>query len=994
MKKTLLIVLGIFIFLLVSLIALPFIFKGKIIERINKEIASSVNAQVYYDINNVNLSIFKRFPHISATVEQFGIIGNEPFQTDTLVHMDKLQIDFNLKSVLFGDIPTLTGIHLDGGSMYVKVLEDGTANYDITYPTEEDTVTESNFQIAVDLIQVKDFDLIYDDRSLQYFMALGNINMEGSGDFTADVYDLPVKMDALIGDIAYEEIHYLTNKHFKGETTMNIDMANMKFAFGDGEFALNDFLFDMKGFIAMPADDIEFDLAFGGKDNTFKSILSLVPGIYTESFSTLKTSGSMDFKGFVKGIYNETSFPAFDISLAVTDGMFQYPDLPRPVSNVNIEMQVKNETDNLDNTIVNIPTFNFDFGSNPISGRFFLANLTSYEMDGALVGKLNLEELTSIFPIEGMTLKGLLDVNAQAKGKYDSVAQVIPNIDAKLLLSNGYIKSADYPAPIDKLNITAGIQNKTGKMNDFIVDLSQFGFVLEDEAINGRMKINDFTLLNWDGEVNGTVDLGKILAIFPMEGLKMEGKIQADIQTKGSYKDVEEGQYNKLNTRGNVSVSSFAFSSADIPQGIKINQAKAEFSPDRITLSQFDSQVGQSPLQATGFLSNYMNYFLKEDETLKGQLSLNSSKFNVNEWMTESTTEDTAAFTVIELPKNIDFAMSVAAEEVLYDNLTLKEVKGNMLLRNGILSFSDASMRTLGGQMILNGSYDPTDLSEPKFDFNLNLANLSIPQAFQSFNTIKAFAPIAQHLTGNFNSTLAFSGKLGQDMMPILSSLDGRGMLKIADAALKDSPIIQGITSLTKLKDTNTIQFKNLSIPIDIQKGVLDVKPFDVKLWDYQANIQGSTGFDGTINYLINMQVPAGKFGAQANTLLSSISGTEANESTIIPVAISLGGSYNAPKVGLAGGNSIENLLTNALKSRVNNETQIIQQEVTEQFKAAEDSLKRELKLKADMVQDSVKKEADKKIEETKTKATDEAKKVLRGLLKPKPAKPDSTKLD
>ena len=142
------------------------------------------------------------------------------------------------------------------------------------------------------------------------------------------------------------------------------------------------------------------------------------------------------------------------------------------------------------------------------------------------------------------------------------------------------------------------------------------------------------------------------------------------------------------------------------------------------------------------------------------------------------------------------------------------------------------------------------------------------------------------------------------------------------------------------------------------------------------------------------MQVPAGKFGAQANTLLAAISGNEVNESTIIPVAISLGGTYNAPKIGLAGGNSIETLLANSLKSRVSNEKEIIQQEVTQQFKAAEDSLKKELKLKADMVQDSVKKEADKKIEETKTKAVDEAKKVLKGLLKPKPAKPDTTKVN
>src|SRR5690606_14416359 len=129
------------------------------------------------------------------------------------------------------------------------------------------------------------------------------------------------------------------------------------------------------------------------------------------------------------------------------DGMFQYPDLPRPVKNVNLDLHVKNETDNIDNTSVNIPTFDLDFGSNPISGKLYLSDLVSYTIDAALKGKLDLEELTSIFPIEGMTLKGNLDVDATAKGRYDSVAGVIPAINARLLLANGYAKSAYYPAP-------------------------------------------------------------------------------------------------------------------------------------------------------------------------------------------------------------------------------------------------------------------------------------------------------------------------------------------------------------------------------------------------------------------------------------------------------------------------------------------------------------------------------------------------------------------
>src|SRR5690554_2313530 len=128
MKKAIFIILTIFAVFLIILVAVPFIFKDKILERIDKEIAGAVDAQVYYDYDNISLSVFRNFPSISATIKEFGIKGNPPFQNDTLAHLNQLQVDINLKSVIFDDTPRLTGVHLNGGSIYVKVLEDGRAN--------------------------------------------------------------------------------------------------------------------------------------------------------------------------------------------------------------------------------------------------------------------------------------------------------------------------------------------------------------------------------------------------------------------------------------------------------------------------------------------------------------------------------------------------------------------------------------------------------------------------------------------------------------------------------------------------------------------------------------------------------------------------------------------------------------------------------------------------------------------------------------------------
>ena len=50
----------------------------------------------------------------------------------------------------------------------------------------------------------------------------------------------------------------------------------------------------------------------------------------------MKTSGQAIFNGFVKGTYNNSQMPAYRINLDIKNGFFQYPDLPKPVKNINL----------------------------------------------------------------------------------------------------------------------------------------------------------------------------------------------------------------------------------------------------------------------------------------------------------------------------------------------------------------------------------------------------------------------------------------------------------------------------------------------------------------------------------------------------------------------------------------------------------------------------------------------------------------------------------
>lgn len=989
MKKTVYILFAIFALIIVALVTIPLLFKDKILAKVDKEIAASVNARVYYDYDQVSLSVFRRFPNISATIGDFGIVGNPPFERDTLVQVGRVQVDLNLFSVLFGDNPELTGVHLEDGTIFVKVLSDGSANYDIMYPSEVEEITAdepSEFQIGIKQIEVKNLGFVYDDREMGFFMALGGMDLEGNGDFTLDVYDLSVSGGGDLVRLDYEDVNYLSQKKIAIDSEIRVDLENMVFGLTQARAKLNDFAFGLDGSIGLPEEGIALDLTFFGDDNSFKSILSLVPGMYTSSFDGLKTSGEVDFKGFVKGMYSEETFPAFQLGLQVTEGMFQYPDLPRPVQGVNIDLLVDNPSGDLDLTEINLSAFDLRFGDQPVSGRFYLKNLISYELDGQLVGQLDLAELTSIFPVEGMELRGNLAMDAKAKGKYDSLAGIIPAVNATINLANGYVKSAEYPAPIEKLTVTSAIVNPSGRMNDFLVDISRFGFELEGEPISGSLKIQDLDKLNWDFSVHGGLDLGKLIAIFPMDDVILEGKIKADIDSEGSYADVEAGRYDRLNASGDMQVADFYYADLDVPQGIRIREAAADFSPNEIRLTKFDARLGESPVTATGSLSNYMNYLLADSGgVLRGNLAIQSSKFNVNEWMTASESNTSGeALQVIELPRNVDFTMAVEATEILYDNLVLNNSKGTMTLNDGILSFRNFETQTLGGQLGFTGTYNSQDIKNPLFDFTFDVKSLSIQEAFRTFNTVKTFAPIAEHITGNFTTNFALSGVLGQDMMPVLSSLDGQGLLRLAETAIRDSQLIRGITSITRLNDTATLSLRPFNIQAVIEDGMLKIPPFDLRLWDYQAQVQGSTGFDGSINYLVSMQVPVEKFGSQVNSLIAGLTGSDLS-GTSVPLAFNIGGTYGSPSIGLASGDNLDSYVTSFLRSRATSAASNVQEDLSAQFKAREDSLRQEIKQKAEVAKDSARSEAERVVDETTNKAKEEVKNVLRNLTRPRP---------
>ncbi len=1001
MKK---VVIGFFIFLAVLLAVaalVPVLFKDKIKQTLDKEIAKNINANVIYQTDDVSLSLFRDFPNVSLGVENLAIVGIDSFATDTLAQIPSFRMGLDLMSVISGDELEINSVTLEEPTIRLVVLKSGKANWDIMKPdtaavTPADTVA-SDFAIAIKKWDVNNGTLFYDDLSIPFGMAAYNVDHTGSGDFAKDIFDMESKTTSDRFTMTYDGVNYIENGKLDADVTMAMDLNKYLYTFKDNNIRLNELPFTFAGTILMPDEAMDFDLTFKATETDFRNVLSVVPGMYTEQFKDIKTEGKLSFDGYFKGRMIDTLMPGFGTELKIINGYFKYPDLPQAASNINVDMRIDNEDGNPNNTTINVRQLHLDLGKNPVDAKVLVEGLEPMKVDGNVKASIDLAEITKVFPIEGMALRGLLKVDADAKGTYSETS--MPVVDADMRLTNGYIKSKDFPAPIENLNMVANILNKTGNTDDTRINVENFNMTLDGEPLSGRALIAGIDKPAFDFDIKGILDLTKLTKIFPQEGMTVSGRINANVAAKGKLSDVEAEKYNNISANGTMDISNLNFVSTDLPQGIKINKANAVFNNERIDLKNMSGYLGKSDIQASGSISNYLGYALADNQNLKGNFNLSSNNFNVNEWMVEETGEPVAnpeAEGVVEIPANLDITLNVNAKNVLYDNLKLSNVDGRVLVKDKIAKLDKVTFNTLGATFTTNGSYNTQNLQKPLFDMALDIKNLNFRDAFNAFNTIKVMAPIAGMLEGNFNTNFNFAGEMASDMTPVFKTLDGSGVIQVLKAAVRNVKIVEKISSLTRIEELKNFIVENKQIKAQIIDGSLVIQPFDIKVGDMQMTVGGSNNVDGQIDYVTALNVPTGKVGQEINSRLAGmIGGSQLKAADRVTLNLNIGGTITDPRVSLAGG-SVKDQATNLVKDAVQNKLDDAKLKLDQRKTQAQDSIKNELNRRKLEAEQKAREELEKKRKEAelniKKQATDKISDFLKPKTKPVQTPPDTTK--
>lgn len=519
--------------------------------------------------------------------------------------------------------------------------------------------------------------------------------------------------------------------------------------------------------------------------------------------------------------------------------------------------------------------------------------------------------------IKDVKTTGEFSVIGFAKGLFSDTT--VPKFNIEIASNNASFQYPNLPKSVRNIVIDTKIINETGILNDTYVNLDKISFKIDQDVFEAKANIRNVTknaLI--DAALKGKINLSNLSKAYPIKMDKpLSGILKADVNTKFDMESVNKSNYQNINNSGTISLTGFNYSD-EKGKEMAISSAIVQFNPSRVNLQEFKATTGKSDFNLSGVLDNFYGFLFKKQE-LKGNFNMSSNQIAVADFLTiDENKKENTANSAMKIPSFLNCTLTAKANKVLYDNLTLTDVSGKLIIKDQKVTLENGKTSIFGGTIAFDGSVS-TKENTPKFKMDLGMNQVDIQQTFTQLEMMKKIAPIAGVINGKLNSTLNLLGNLdSKSMTPDLKTLSGNLSGKLLSTSLNpsNSTVLKSLGSNLKFLDLQQLNLNDVKANLIFKGGKVEVNPFDIKYQDIKATINGTHGFDQLMNYNIKMDVPARYLGNEANKLIAKLTTSDANKIENIPVNAVITGSFKSPKVTTDMKSAVTNLTNQLVKQQ------------------------------------------------------------------------------
>jgi hypothetical protein len=760
--------------LIVLIIALvPWLFRGQIFEMIKQEANNNLKGQL--EIADMDLTLFRDFPNLTLTLEELAYTCDAPFEGTKLFDINKVRAEIDLFSVFGGGKIKVNSISVYQPVFNVKILEDGTSNYDIlkedSTVVDESAPTEASaFSIGLKSFLIEGMQLAYEDAEGDMSAILKDANMLMKGDLTQDETDLAINSTITGLSYTYGSVEYITETAVKADINVHYNQTSGRITLKENEVWLNALNLLFAGWVESYDEKVSMDLTFEAPKTDFKELLSLVPIVYMNDFEGLKTSGRFVLKGYSKGeyFYEGDNMPEFGLTTTIDNGSLKYPDLPSSLSNIFMEMAIAHPQGELDLIEISIPKASLQMAGSPFAMTLFVKTpMTDPFIDFTVKTDLNLAKLQDVIQLEGTRLSGILKADAAIRGllsqfengQYDQVKAQGYIQTQKMVVEDNTLTE---PVYVDTLY--TAISPQVFSLNPLIMRIgssdfsgrgqltNMLAYVLTDDTLRGGFTV-DSRFINVTELMNSlapTEETPTTEASASADTLAFRVPANLDITIKAKADSI---LYDDLNLK-NVSADLVVYD-----EKVKMNNVLMDFFGGKIGFDGTYSMVDEKPkfdmelrLQnldaALSFKTmNTVQAFAPIAESAIGTFggSLKMSSFLGNDYMPDLSSL-TASGNILTQALKIQPAIMQKISDILqnqaYSNVGFTDANLSFGISEGRVNVNPIKLKIGDVAADFSGSHGLDQTMSYSLKTNVPLDKIQLPEEIKALNLNKGTIPV------------------------------------------------------------------------------------------------------------------------------------------------------------------------------------------------------------------------------------------------------------
>lgn len=413
------------VLLLAGILLTPWLLKDRVIELVERQVSERLDATVAFE--DVDLSLLSTFPALTIEVVGLEVVGAGAFEGVTLASVRSFRAGVDLVRLLRDDQLLIESATIDQPGIFLRVNEDGEANYDIVKAADEEAI-ETEEEPGALALRLRRYEI--SGGRIEYHAPSAEVSLEGlehQGSAAIDGATYTVSSSTTVESLTVRgaSVRYIRRAKVSVDLGAVLRADEERLDVDRLRVAINELTGEASGTIEWADGRVGLDLELGsGKGQSIRALVSAIPAAYAGDLDGLQATGTYALSAKVKGRVSsqEGHAPSFSASLRVRNGKLQHRDLALPLHDIEIAASLAHPGGHLDETTIDIGRLSARAGKGHVEGQFSISKpLSNPFLEAAMEGRVDLAELSQAYPLsDDAELRGnvAFDLDVAAKGDH------------------------------------------------------------------------------------------------------------------------------------------------------------------------------------------------------------------------------------------------------------------------------------------------------------------------------------------------------------------------------------------------------------------------------------------------------------------------------------------------------------------------------------------------------------------------------------------------